>query len=191
MFDGGQKIVDRLLKAYGYTTQRELVDKIGVGQGTVSTWIRRNYFPGEAVVQCALDTGASLKWLATGEGQTWEGAKEAATETKNKLMALDYHVLHDGHLVAGEQVLCDSMLLPTAMENLSVIASKQDNKNYLVEKKNIKNSDGLWLVQKADVITIENIQRVPGNCWRIENIDWPVDEVSLLGKVIGSIAITI
>lgn len=191
MFDGGQKIVDRLLQAYGYTTQRELVEKIGVGQGTVSTWIRRNYFPGEAVVQCALDTGVSLGWLATGEGQPWDGAEEALNATKHELMALDYHILHDGHLVEEKQVLCDKVLLPAATENLIVIASKKDNKTYLVEKINIKNSDGLWLLQKAEVITIENIQRIPGNCWRIENIDWPVDEVTLLGKVIGSITINI
>lgn len=43
----------------------------------MSTWVRRNYFPGDIVVTCALDTGVSLLWLATGQGEMWGDAASA------------------------------------------------------------------------------------------------------------------
>lgn len=66
-FDGGKAVVQRILQAYGFTMQKQLHDHLGVGNGTVSTWIKRNYFPGEVVIRCALETGADLEWLALGK----------------------------------------------------------------------------------------------------------------------------
>lgn len=191
MFDGGLKIVDRLLLAYGYATQRELVEKIGLGQGTVSTWIRRNYFPGDVVVRCALDTGVSLQWLATGEGLPRQNEHPDRAAAQLQLMAIESHCLHDGRLTAGDSLLCAKALLPSPESDLMIIVVKNDNKNYFIKKNATKNMNGLWLLQKVDVISIEPIQRVPGDCWRIDNVDWPIEEVQLIGKVIGSIDITL
>jgi len=65
--NGGKKVVSRILKAYGFTTQKQLCEHLNISSGTVSTWVRRDYFPGDVVLTCALETGASLAWLATGK----------------------------------------------------------------------------------------------------------------------------
>jgi len=65
--NGGKKVVSRILKAYGFTTQKQLCEHLNISSGTVSTWVRRNYFPGDVVLTCALETGVSLAWLATGK----------------------------------------------------------------------------------------------------------------------------
>lgn len=184
-FTGGQVVVDRLLKAYGFSTQRELVEKIGVGQGTVSTWIRRDYFPGEAVVQCALDTGVSLEWLATGNGEPLisdVGNNRAATELRIPLYILD-----DGQLLSAQTISVDRSLLPEGINQPEIVRSRAENCTYIVEKDFAKAVDGAWVIQRADVYDYKKIQRIPGNLWRIDGVDWPQDEIKLIGKVVGFI----
>jgi hypothetical protein len=69
MASGGKPVLRRILDAYGFSMQKELGDLLGISSGTISTWVRRDFFPGDVVVTCALDTGVSLEWLATGKGQ--------------------------------------------------------------------------------------------------------------------------
>ena len=64
---GGKAVLQRILQAYGFKTQKELSDLLGIPTGTISTWIRRDFFPGDVVVTCALDTGVSLEWLCLGD----------------------------------------------------------------------------------------------------------------------------
>lgn len=63
---GGRPVLRRILDAYGFQMQKDLGDLLDISSGTISTWVRRDFFPGDVVVTCALDTGVSLKWLATG-----------------------------------------------------------------------------------------------------------------------------
>lgn len=67
---GGKAVLKRILDAYGFSTQKELSEYLEISTGTISTWVRREYFPGDVVITCALDSGASLEWLATGEMKT-------------------------------------------------------------------------------------------------------------------------
>jgi len=182
-FIGGQVVVDRLLKAYGFSTQRELVEKIGVGQGTVSTWIRRDYFPGEAVVQCALDTGASLEWLATGAGEL--SLTDAGENSTTNSLRIPLHILDDGQLLSAQTVSLDHSLLPEGINQPEIVRSRAENCLYIVEKDFAKAVDGAWIILRADVFDYKNIQRIPGNLWRIDGVDWPQDEIELIGKVVG------
>lgn len=186
-FSGGQAVVDRLLKAYGFSTQRELVEKIGVGHGTVSTWIRRDHFPGEAVVQCALDTGISLEWLATGKGEPDFSAIRKSEQQSLKVEMLPFNVIDAGQLQQEEPVSIQVSLLPADRKALEIVHVPEVRTFFLVEKGLIKPTDGIWITQRADVVRCESIQRTPGDNWRIEGVDWPVNEVELIAKVIGCI----
>lgn len=59
--NGGKPVLRRIMDAYGFTLQKQLCDSLGISSGTVSTWVRRNYFPGNVVVICAFNTGVSLE----------------------------------------------------------------------------------------------------------------------------------
>lgn len=72
------------LDAYGFTMQKQLGDLHELSSGTISTWVRRNFFPGDVVVACALDTGVSLRWLATGKGNKFD-----ADHTNGEMKTLD------------------------------------------------------------------------------------------------------
>ncbi|MEA9393155.1 phage repressor protein CI [Acerihabitans sp. TG2] len=187
IFDGGITVVDRLLKAYGFSTQKELVEKIGVGHGTVSTWIRRNHFPGEAVVQCALETGVSLEWLATGCGEFESGCDDSVNDfnsTVNNLISVPFKDLDNGRLTAKGNVLVASELISRPILEPELIMCQSDKRQYIIEKSFVSSTDGEWLIEKAGVISIATLKRIPGDCWRIETVDWPTKEVQLLGKVV-------
>ncbi|WP_395490772.1 helix-turn-helix domain-containing protein [Cedecea davisae] len=57
MSTGGRPVLRRIFDAYGFTNQKQLCDLLGISSGTVSTWIRREFFLGDVVITCALDTG--------------------------------------------------------------------------------------------------------------------------------------
>lgn len=68
---------------------KELGDLLGISSGTISTWVRRDFFPGDVVVTCALDTGVSLEWLATGKGQMRVARESVISGLSIKNLALN------------------------------------------------------------------------------------------------------
>lgn len=107
MGNGGKTVLRRILDAYGFNMQKELGDLLGISSGTISTWVRRDFFPGDVVVTCALDTGVSLEWLATGKGQMRDSKETLATWSfllKNPVLSLGLSRMLD----TGIPILNDS-----------------------------------------------------------------------------------
>ena len=67
-FDTSKNVVNRMVKAYKLKTVKALCNHFDVGLSVITNRILRNSFPAEYVIQCALETGANLHWLCTGEG---------------------------------------------------------------------------------------------------------------------------
>lgn len=67
--EGGKAVLQRILDAYGFTMQKQLGDLHELSSGTISTWVRRNFFPGDVVVACALDTGGVFTLVGNREGE--------------------------------------------------------------------------------------------------------------------------
>ncbi|MDI5459188.1 helix-turn-helix domain containing protein, partial [Salmonella enterica subsp. enterica serovar Kentucky] len=59
--------LERVLSAYGFKQQKELAERLGIHANNVSSWLARNVIPSNVFVECALDTGADLRWLVNGE----------------------------------------------------------------------------------------------------------------------------
>ena len=68
-FDSAKNIIDRMVSAYRLKTMKALCEYFGVGISVLSNRVVRNTTPAEYIIQCALDTGANLLWLCTGEGE--------------------------------------------------------------------------------------------------------------------------
>ncbi|OTQ71606.1 hypothetical protein B6D17_04270 [Gilliamella apis] len=66
---GGAKVLDRIIEAYGFKSKVEYSNYLGTSAASLSIRYRRDLFPSDLVVKCMDETGASLQWLATGEGQ--------------------------------------------------------------------------------------------------------------------------
>lgn len=68
-FDSSKNVIKRILSAYQLKTAKSLADRWNIAASVIGSRIQRETFPSDFVVKCALDTGADLEWLCTGEGE--------------------------------------------------------------------------------------------------------------------------
>ena len=66
---GGAAVIDRIIQAYGFRTKLQLCNHLGTTSANLSLRYKRDFFPSDLVVRCMAETGATLEWLATGEGE--------------------------------------------------------------------------------------------------------------------------
>lgn len=184
-FDGGKAVVQRILQAYGFTMQKQLHDHLGVGNGTVSTWIKRNYFPGEVVIRCALETGADLNWLATGI-QSNEIIKTQATNNINECITIKRVKLKGGVLIDDGIFKIDNSLLENNTADLIYVSSGNDS--WIIDTASNKLSNGKLLLSIDKVVDIYNVARLPNNRLqvkgRMSEFECGIDEVEAVGQVI-------
>ncbi|HGW8457024.1 TPA: phage repressor protein CI [Klebsiella pneumoniae] len=162
MGNGGKTVLRRILDAYGFNMQKELGDLLGISSGTISTWVRRDFFPGDVVVTCALDTGVSLGWLATGKGQMRDSKETLATELSIKKSRLESGALKD----AGYWHPDPSMIPPNTNDLLFVDGV---NTSWLVDCSASNIANGRWLISIDGALDIFDVIRLPGGKVRLSN----------------------
>lgn len=181
MANGGKPVLRRILDAYGFTLQKQLCELLDISSGTVSTWVRRNYFPGDVVVTCALDTGVSLRWLATGKGtQKNENSDSAANFT------LPHKRLNLGKLEdLGTWQMNLSFISYPATEPVFISSS---NSAWIVDIKLCDISNGKWLLGIDDKYDIYDVTVLPGKKLNVTSntttFTCSTNEVRTTGKVI-------
>lgn len=181
-FDGGKAVVQRILQAYGFTMQKQLHDHLGVGNGTVSTWIKRNYFPGEVVIRCALETGADLEWLATGRNNTKSSSAISVTaEIDNGLLLIPCYELKNGRLNIAEKFSLDVRIVTSPILKPEIIISRGES--WLVDTSISTVFDAIWLIKRNGLYSISKIKIAPENKLKIDGDFWDASEVELLGVV--------
>jgi len=182
--EGGKAVLTRMLQAYGFSMQKELGDLYGLSSGTISTWVRRNYFPGDVVVACALDTGVSLRWLATGKGAMQDANTSGAAETESihqlKKLRLRGGVLEEEGIWAVDPSLLDGSLMQPAY-------IVKGNHSWIVDLGSTHPGNGRWLLNIDGDIDVYDVARIPGNRLKVARQDslfeCGVDEVTALGQV--------
>lgn len=181
MANGGKAVLMRVLSAYNFTLQKQLCELLGISSGTVSTWIRRNYFPGDVVVTCALDTGVSLEWLALGHGGNGH-----VDGTKKLTSNVDCMNLTDGTLNAAGQTFIDfSLYKISPSEPIMVIG----NFGAWIVDENIRViSNGKWLISINGMYDIYEVALLPKRKIKVINsasdFTCDIDEVEIKGKVV-------
>lgn len=181
-FDGGKAVVQRILQAYGFTMQKQLHDHLGVGNGTVSTWIKRNYFPGEVVIRCALETGADLEWLATGRAVLGENKLHLPKEAKSDLVTFSCKILANAILKNDGLVTIDRKILKENIGKPLLIRS--EDSSWVVDEEYGVFSDGIWLINRKNAVSVKEVMLVPGGNLLIDNIKWPENEINIIAKAI-------
>lgn len=181
MANGGKPVLRRILDAYGFTMQKQLCDLLDISSGTVSTWIRRNYFPGDVVVTCALDTGVSLQWLATGKR-----AKLSERVKENVGTVIPRKNLIAGVLQDAGNWTIDLSFIPHELDEPIFISS---NSGAWIVDQSVKDiSNGRWLIGIDDKYDIYDIALLPGRKINVtgkrNNFTCGVEEVNTAGKVV-------
>ncbi|HID9646507.1 TPA: phage repressor protein CI [Serratia marcescens] len=177
--EGGKAAIERLIEAYGFSTRQALCSHIGVSKSTLANRYLRDTFPSDWIIECALETGASLLWLTTGNGPMYD-------DRTNDMISLNKFRLIDGKLVAASYLMFDKAYLPSDLVNPYIITLGP--KTYLVDGKVNEINDGTWVIEIDGKISIREIIRIPGNKLQVisgtNNFECLLDEIKIIATVI-------
>lgn len=177
---GGQPVIERILKAYGFTTRQSLCNHLGISQSTMANRYARNTFPSDWTIICSIETGASLQWLISGEGPMF------ADEVEHKALALKHYKITDGVLNSHNDIYYDGSLIPAGLSSPSLVA--YENSLYLIDEHEGEINDGWWVIEIDGLYSIREIFRFPGGRIRVENgkasFECQAQDIKVFGKVI-------
>lgn len=159
---GGRAAIERMVEAYGFTTRQALCDHLGISKSTLATRYMRDSFPAEWVIQCALETGASLSWLANGIGPAFNNIQSDITSIPQKKII-------DGVLYDSNYCMFDKKILGDIYEK--PIALLDGPKIYILETSFDEISDGKWLLEIEGKTSIKDLIRIPVGKVKLSNAD--------------------
>ncbi|WP_421532905.1 phage repressor protein CI [Lelliottia amnigena] len=178
---GAREAVERICEAYGFTSRLQLSNYLGMSASALSTRIMRDNFPADLVLLCALETGASIYWLTTGDGIRFD---PIASDTYR----VPAYKIEGADLVRQASFIFDKAMLPNYKGEIQIITD--GNASYFVDVANYPNTDGKFLIEYSGAKSIKEITLLPGNKLRIEWGKYPLDcdltDVQILGKVVAT-----
>lgn len=155
---GGKAAIERMLEAYGFTTKQALCQQLGISSSTLANRYLRDTFPADYIIQCALETGASLQWLVTGESNLDGHVRE-----KNIILKK----LINNQLENIGSYKVDTRITPDFPTN--IFALKLNNNDiYLISSSLKRPQNGLWLVNIDSEYFIKKITKLPDGKVKIE-----------------------
>ncbi|NMU40137.1 phage repressor protein CI [Serratia marcescens] len=174
--------IERMVKAYGVKTKLALCEALGITASALANRQNRNAFPAEYVLKCALDTGASVRWLTYGHGEIFE---QNVVSDLNALpipsKSISQRKLHDGGII-----FLDKKFLPADIKNPIVIID--ENIKYIATYTYNEIHDGIWIVDIDENISIRKLVRMPGKKIRVSDqnssFECHINELNLVAKVI-------
>lgn len=178
---GAREAVARICEVYGFTSRLQLAQYLEMSPSALGTRIMRDNFPADLVLRCALETGASIYWLTTGEGATFD---HLASDT----LRIPAYKISNNELMRQASFIYDKSLLPNYSGELQII--KDENVTYFVDIYSHQATDGKYLIEYSGTKSIKELTLLPGNKLRIDWGKYPVDcdisDVTLVGKVVAT-----
>lgn len=174
-------ILDRIIAVYGFTQKLQLANHFEMSPSSLQNRFTRGTISYDLAAFCSLETGASLRWLLTGEGPKFD---EKPPLTDPKVMNL--YTLRDG-ILEGDSILNidPSFLSKQISEGIAVRA---EGKLHFVDQE-APLSDGLWLVDIEGANSIRELTLLPGKKLHVAGGKVPfecgIDEIKLIGRVVG------
>ena len=139
----------------------------------------RDSFPSDWVIQCALETGVSLKWLTFGTGPIYENAQNDVIDIKRKKII-------NGQLVDASFLMFDKAFLSNNADDLEIIT---DGKKTYFALSNFEDiDDGLWVLEIEGKISIREIIRIPVRKIRVmgeNSFECSLDDIRVVRKITG------
>ena len=174
---GGKAAIERLVDAYGFTTRQALADHLDVSKSTLANRYMRDTFPADWIIQCALETGISLSWLASGIGSK-------NSEVNNDVVPVIHKKIIEGVLHDENYYSIDKALLPKNHNHIFCVSDA--NKIYIVESEYRELIDGEWLVEIEGKVSIRTLTRIPVGKIKVSStlIDFecPVGDIKVIAK---------
>ncbi|KLQ33111.1 phage repressor protein [Enterobacter bugandensis] len=187
---GGKDPIERICIAYGFTSRQALCRHLNISQSTMANRVSRGNFPADWVLICAMETGASLKWLVYGHGEAPaqpEIKEKPAMEIKQPLSTqIDYLNIQNGIVKSQKQVFIASDMIPADASSPQLIAT--EGLFWIVDEFAGELVDGFWLIEMDGVAMIRELYRLPGGRIKVENgkhsFECMAQDVKVIGKAL-------
>ncbi|MDH6024947.1 phage repressor protein CI [Vibrio splendidus] len=179
----GRKFTEKLKDVTGCKTYGLLADHYGIPSSTFSTWHHHNRTGFELIVREHLASGASVRYLALGEGEPFQ-KNEIVTPINSieKLAIVNGKLEKVGTVEIGLSTLSDFGLVQD-----SLIVIEQDGCHLYINKAESQPASGDYLIDIDGVLSINYLQRLPGKKLAIafgaSTIEVSEEDIKVLGRV--------
>lgn len=178
-------VLDRVVDAYGFTSKLQLADHFDMASSSLSARFKRGIFPADMVVRCVAETGASLEWLATGQGRKFD-------DEELDILKMPRRKIVDGLIYdAGMYMLDKVSFLPGVPLPTSPICVLEGNNQFIVDTSFTEVYDDQWLVEIEGKTSIRTLTRIPIKKVRVSGVgmafDCDIDDITVIGRVVLTI----
>ncbi|WP_426446038.1 phage repressor protein CI [Siccibacter colletis] len=178
-------VLDRVIEAYGFPSKMMLAQHLDMAASSLSSRYKRGGFPADIVVRCMAETGASLAWLATGEGKKF-------ADDEPDVMKLPRKKLVDGQLYDAGYAMFDKVFFRAGVPLPTEPFCLQDDKaQYIIDSTFDDIYDGEWLVNIEGKISVRSLIRIPVRKVRVSGVgtafDCALEDIDVLGRVVITI----
>lgn len=175
-------MLDRVIQAYGFTSKLALANHLDIASSSLANRYKRDFFPSDIVVRCIAETGATLEWLATGQGKKFN-------DEELDIMKMSRQKIVDGKLYdAGFLMLDKVTFLPGKPLPQSPLCVIEGSQQYIIEQDFSEVYDDEWLVEIEGKNSIRTLTRIPIKQVRVSGIgmafDCGIDDIKIIGRVV-------
>ncbi|MGE6980753.1 phage repressor protein CI [Kluyvera intermedia] len=178
-------VLDRVVDAYGFTSKLQLAAHFDMASSSLSARFKRGIFPADMVVRCVAETGASLEWLATGQGRKFD-------DEELDILKMPRRKIVDGLIYeAGMYMLDKISFLPGVPLPTSPVCVLEGNNQFIVDTLFTEVYDDQWLVEIEGKTSIRTLTRIPIKKVRVSGVgmafDCGIDDITVIGRVVLTI----
>ena len=174
-------VLDRICEAYGFSQKIQLANHFDIASSSLSNRYTRGAISYDFAAHCALETGANLQWLLTGEGQPFTSSASA-----EDTMSIESFTLSEEILKSDGSITVDAHFFAKPLTD--AMAIRTEGKLHFIDKQ-ASLSDGLWLVDIEGGISIRELTKLPGRKLHVTGGKVPfecgIDDIKTLGRVVG------
>lgn len=179
----GREFTEKLKKVTGCKTYDLMSDYYGVPNSTFSTWHTHNRTGWELIIRTHLATGASVRYMALGEGEPFpESGESPLISSISKFIIANGQLEKTGTVDLGLSTLEDFGLVK---DELFVI--EQNGTHLYVNTAEQQPSSGDYVLDIDGVISVNYLQRLPGKKLAIafdtSTIEVSEQDIKVLGRV--------
>lgn len=150
------QVLDRICEAYGFSQKIQLANHFDIASSSLSNRYTRGAISYDFAAHCALETGANLRWLLTGEGRKFENEKSIGEE---HFLSIQLFTISEGQLDDQGWIIIDRTFVPSGISDPYIIET--DGKFHFMESKNAL-SDGTYLIDVDGSKSIRELTVLPG-----------------------------
>ncbi|EBD0203566.1 phage repressor protein CI [Salmonella enterica] len=183
---GGGEVLDRVIQAYGFNTKLALAEHLDIASSSLANRYKRDFFPADIVVRCMAETGATLEWLATGQGRKFN-------DDELDIMKLPRKKIVDGKLYESGFLMLDKVtFLPGKPLPQNPICVIDNTMQYIVDQHFTEVYDDVWLVEVEGKTSVRTLTRIPVGKVRVSGVgmafDCAIDDIVVIGRVVLTIS---